>query len=194
VLITATAATNVVGFLLTTAISLIVGHLVTNVFQMTVTSGGSPFSSDSASGGLNMTQMEEDLEGVGVDTNTTDWATVWGAFSILAGKFASIVSFGAWSDSGYSRIGKVSLVFGLLSLAVCGTSFFASDPIISTTLSVTSLIFGAIGLFISAFEVIHNGLSTSGGVSIVVNTIAIVISGIGTYYAVDQLRHPEGQA
>ena len=160
---------------------------------MTGTSGGSPLSSNSTSGGLNLTGIEEDLSGAGVDTNTTDWASAWGAFGCLATKFALMIGYGAWQDGACSMLGKLSLVLGALSLGVATASIGVSDPIVSTAMSLTSVAMGVLGIYFSLTELtnVQRSAIATARFSIIVSAISLVVSGVGIYLSIDDLCNRE---
>lgn len=146
-------------------------------------------------GNVDMEKFGSELTGSGVDTSGPMWTTLWGAFGCLATTSWLMIGYGAWHDSALSKLGKLSLVVSSLALGVALFSVGIDDPLLSTVISVTALVMGVISLGITIHEFIGDDMPEntriSAWLSLIINTIALVISGTGTYLSIDNLVRSE---
>ena len=183
--------TNVVGFLIGIAISL-VAQIIVQEFS---TSGESSTVSGSQasynvgceiapSGNFDLDSMGDEVEANGIDLDM-DWA--WGLFAILFSQLACKIAAGACADS-FTEWGKMSLGFGFLSLIFATFSQVIFYPNINAILAYTSLGLGLISIGMAIAETLFVGASAANIASIFVGLVALLISSYATILSWENLK------
>lgn len=193
-LIAMEVVTNIAGFLMSIAISMVVSLIVVQVFGAVINSGAVPDSirnlmtsgtltADGTRAAFNVTG-NTNVNGNGTQESETKWDVVWGLFGVIATEFSIKLGYAAWHDGGKSVIGWWSLVWGAISLSFAYESLTYSDPCAAAVLALISLMFGGAGLGLSIAELANSDMSGSSVLSayinIIISGIALFVSGIGT--------------
>lgn len=143
-------------------------------------------SGSATSEGIDQVRFEQELNNSGVDTSGTNWGAIWGAFGCLASIFALKIGLAAHHDAG--SLGKMSLVVGVLSLAIASSSL-AIGGVVGLAMSLIAAGMGALALLHNFMERtdVHPVARVSAAFSLVVDATALTVSGIGIYFSVQNL-------
>jgi hypothetical protein len=186
VLMAISAITNILGFLVSLAASLIIQLIVVQALgiQQAPADSTAITGNSAPKGNLNVQTFRAEMKQSGIETDKTDWSVVWGAFGCLASVFTIVVGYGADYGNDYA---KKNFVLAALALAI-GACSLAIPGILGVCVSITSAAMGAIGIALTAL----GDINAASVFSIVVNSIALALSIFGIVTAIINLYSQGG--